>query len=202
VIVGSLIYCARLVACVLSSPADVDIGDPDMSLQTCLTRTREHCYYREPTNYYWSSPYVRVHGRTAPTATPGAARGYRRCSTEDSSFLACRPAVWFAQVEAQFFNQGVAQQQTRFDYVIAALAPEVPTEVRDLILQLLRHMQQPLGDSGSVPDSAFVRQLSLQCLLPLISMVLPSSSTTLSLPQLTEMADRILEVATPLWSRL
>ena len=77
---------------------------------------------------------MKVHSRTAPTATPGAARGYRRCSTEDSSFLACRPAVWFAQVEAQFLNQGVAQQQTRFDYIVAALAPDVPTEVRDLNL--------------------------------------------------------------------
>ena len=220
-IVGSLIYCARLVACVLSSPADVDIGDPDMSLQTCLTRTREHCYYREPTNYYWSSPYVRVHGRTAPTATPGAARGYRRCSTEDSSFLACRPAVWFAQVEAQFCNWGVAQQQhsQHFDYVIAALDPDMATEVRDLNLhppaeqpydrlketliqrteaseqrrlqqllmadelgswkpsQLLRRMQQLLGNSGPAPDCAFVRQLFLQHFPTSVSMVLASSSS-------------------------
>ena len=93
---------------------------------------------------YWREPVS-----TVTTANPQATTGVvpmwesmaeqpplppRRCSTEDSSFLACRPAVWFAQVEAQFLNQGVAQQQTRFDYVVAALAPDVPTEVRDLNL--------------------------------------------------------------------
>ena len=41
------------------------------------------------------------------------------------------PAV-FAQVE--FACSGVNQQKTCFDHVIAALAPEVITEVRDLIL--------------------------------------------------------------------
>ena len=147
------------------------------------------------------------------------------------------PAIWFAQVEAQFSNRGVVQQWTHFDYVIAALAPDVATEVRDLILhppveqlydrlketliqrteaseqrrhqqlltaeelgdrkpsQLLHHMQQLLDDSGPAPDSAFVRQLFLQHLPPSLSMVLASLSATLSLPQLAEMADKILEVA-------
>ena len=132
------------------------------------------------------------------------------------------PAVWFALVEAQFSNRGVEQQRTHFNYVIAALAPDVATEVRDLILhplaeqpynrlkethiqrteaselrrlhqlltaeelwdrkpsQLLRRMQQLLGDSGPAPDSAFVR------LPPSVSMVLASTSATLSLPQLAE----------------
>ena len=149
------------------------------------------------------------------------------------------PTVWFAQVEAQFSFRGVVQQRTRFDYVIAALAPEVAAEVRDLILhppeerpydllkealvkrtesseqrrlqqlltseelgdrkpsQLLRRMQQLLGDSGPAPDSAFVRQLFLQRLPPSVSMVLASSSDHLSLSQLADMADRILEVANP-----
>ena len=46
-------------------------------------------------------------------------------------FWSADPVIWFVEVEAQFFNRGVAQQWTRFDYVIAALAPDVATEVRD-----------------------------------------------------------------------
>ena len=152
-------------------------------------------------------------------------------------FWPADPAVWFLQVEAQFSLKGIVQQRTRFDHVIAVLAPEVATEVRDLIInppadtpydllkavlikrteaseqrrlqqlltaeelgdrkpsQLLRRMQQLLGDSGPAPDSAFVRQLFLQRLPPSVRMVLASSSSNLSLQQLAEMADRILEVS-------
>ena len=49
-------------------------------------------------------------------------------------FWPTNPVVWVAQVEAQFSFRNVVQQHTRFDYIIAALAPEVATEVRDLIL--------------------------------------------------------------------
>ena len=131
------------------------------------------------------------------------------------------------------------QQWTRFDHVIAALAPDITTVVQDLILhppddhlydqlkqalikhteaseqrrlqqlltaeelgdrtpsQLLRRMQQLLGDTGPAPDSAFVRKLFLQRLPSTACMVLASSGSTLSLVQLAEMADRIVEVSSP-----
>ena len=154
-------------------------------------------------------------------------------------FWPADPAVWFAQVEAQFATRNITRQLTKFHYVIAALNPEVAAEVRDLVLhppedtpydhlrsqlikrteaseqrrlqqlltaeelgdrkpsQLLRRMQQLLGDSGPAPDSSFVRELFLQRLPPNVRMVLASSSTNLTLAQLADMADRIAEVATP-----
>lgn len=46
-----------------------------------------------------------------------------------------RPAIWFAQVEAQFSISGVSADQTKFDYVVAQLDTRVIGEVEDIILQ-------------------------------------------------------------------
>ena len=148
------------------------------------------------------------------------------------------PQICFAQVEAQFSTRGITSQRTRFDYVIASLAPEVAQEVRDLLLQpptdmpyntlkdtliqcttlseqrrlqqllsteelgdrkptqLLRRIQQLLGDKATNTDLSFLRELFLQRLPSHVRMVLASSDTT-DLDKLAQLADKIVEVATP-----
>ena len=150
------------------------------------------------------------------------------------------PTVWFLQIEAQFSTRGISSQQTRFDYVIASLSPEIACEIRDLLItppadrpydtlkaelikrtaasaqrklqqlsggeelgdrkptQLLRRMQQLLGDHlGPSLDNAFLKELFLQRLPANVRMVLASADATTDLPKLAEMADKVIEVATP-----
>ena len=149
------------------------------------------------------------------------------------------PQVWFAQVEAQFATRGITVQKTKFDYIVASLAPEFATEVRDLVLtppaenpydtlkeelvkrtaaseqrrlqqlfnaeelgdrkptQLLRRMQQLLGDKADATDGSFLRELFLQRLPSNVRMVLASTGGAVSLGDLAQLADKIVEVATP-----
>lgn len=62
--------------------------------------------------------------------------------------------------------------------------------------QLLRRMQQLLGDKAGATDASFLRELFLQRLPPNVRMVLASTDTT-ELEKLAQLADKIVEVATP-----
>jgi hypothetical protein len=48
-------------------------------------------------------------------------------------FWAERPAVWFAQAEAQFFLAGVSSERTKFFHVISQLDHRYAAEVEDII---------------------------------------------------------------------
>ena len=63
--------------------------------------------------------------------------------------------------------------------------------------QLLRWMQQLLGDRPGLTDTSFLQELFLQRLPPNVRMVLASTPDTTTLDKLAEMADKIMEVATP-----
>ena len=126
------------------------------------------------------------------------------------------------------------------DHIVASLAPEYATEIRDLILQplpeetpydtlkqqliqrtaaseqrrlqqlfsseelgdrkptqLLRHMQQLLGDKAGAIDNSVLRELFLQRLPANVRMVLTSTADQANLENLAQLADKVVEVATP-----
>ncbi|XP_030846942.1 uncharacterized protein LOC115926400 [Strongylocentrotus purpuratus] len=147
------------------------------------------------------------------------------------------PALWFAQVEAQFLTRAITRQETKFAHVISSLQPEVAQEVRDFIIappakdrydklkselvkrtgvseqkrihqllnaeelgdrkptQLLRRMRQLLGESTL--EEGILKQLFLQRLPNNVRIILASSSDSVSIEQLAELADRILEISSP-----
>ena len=65
--------------------------------------------------------------------------------------------------------------------------------------QLLRHMQQLLGDKlGTSADAnSFLRELFLQRLPSNVRMVLASADSSMDLDKLADMAEKVMEVATP-----
>ena len=72
--------------------------------------------------------------------------------------------------------------------------------MRELFLQRLPsnvRMQQLLGDKANTTDGAFMRELFLQRLPSNVRMVLASTPDAGSLDELAQLADKIAEVATP-----
>ena len=64
--------------------------------------------------------------------------------------------------------------------------------------QLLRRMRQLLGDKlGGADANSFLRQLFLQRLPANVQMVLAPADASMELEQLADMADKVMEVATP-----
>ena len=95
-------------------------------------------------------------------------------------------------LKAQLIKRTAASEQRRLQQLFNAeeLGDRKPT-------QLLRRMQQLLGDKAGSTDSSFVRELFLQCLPANVRMVLASTPETTSLEDLAQLADKIVEVTIP-----
>jgi hypothetical protein len=65
-----------------------------------------------------------------------------------------RPAVWFAQAEAQFTLAGISSEQTKFCYVISQLDQRYTSEVEDIITS------PPERDPYTTLRTKLVRRLS------------------------------------------
>lgn len=153
------------------------------------------------------------------------------------------PEVWFAQIESQFCTYRITSEIRMFHHVVAALPPEIATEVRDLILtppatdpytilkkelvkrtseseqrrlqqlltseelgdrkpsQLLRRLQQLLGERASSFDTSLLKELFLQRLPTNVRMVL-ATAPDLQLAALAQLADSVMDVATPTVAQL
>jgi hypothetical protein len=53
-------------------------------------------------------------------------------------FLLERPAVWFAQTEAQFALAGISNERTKFYHLISQLDQQYAAEVEDIITSPLQ----------------------------------------------------------------
>ena len=70
---------------------------------------------------------------TATTATVPQAPEVQAVSVKLPEFWPDDPEVWFIRVEAQLRSRAITQDQTRFDYVVAALDNRAIVEIKAVL---------------------------------------------------------------------
>ncbi|XP_055854596.1 uncharacterized protein LOC129918218 [Episyrphus balteatus] len=150
-------------------------------------------------------------------ARPPTQPTINRVAVKLPPFWAERRSLWFSQAESQFIISDITNETTKFHYVVSQLDTRVASEklierlsaseeqrVRQLISdeelgdrkpsQFLRHLRSLAGPS--VLQDNLLRQLWLRRLPSNVQAILTSRSD-LSPDQLSELADKIVEVSPP-----
>ncbi len=98
----------------------------------------------------------------------------------------------YKTLKTQLTKRTTASEQRKLQLLFTSeeLGDKKPT-------QLLRRMQQLLGDRPAMADESFLRELFLQRLPPSVRMVLASTPDSTGLDKLAELADKVIAVATP-----
>ncbi|KAG0413545.1 hypothetical protein HPB47_009314 [Ixodes persulcatus] len=121
--------------------------------------------------------------------------------------------AWFAQIESHFSTYRISFQNLIFHHVVAVIPPDIATEHRLQQLltceklgdrktsQLLRRLQQHLGDRALSFDTLLLKELFLQRLPTNVLMVLATASD-LQMTTRAQLADSLMDVATPQVSQL
>ena len=101
-------------------------------------------------------------------------------------------AAPYDTLKHQLIQRTAASEQRRLQQLFNAkeLGDRKPT-------QLLRRMQQLLGDKAGAMDSSVLRELFLQRLPANVRMVLASTPDTANYENLAQLADKVVEVAAP-----
>ena len=97
----------------------------------------------------------------------------------------------YDKLKEQLIKRTAASEQRRLQQLFNSeeLGDQKPT-------QLLRRMQQLLGDTPGITDGSFIRKLFLR-LTANVRMVLASTNDSVSLDDLAQLADKIVEVSAP-----
>ena len=114
-------------------------------------------------------------------------------ATEVRDLILKPPATnLYDKLREELVKRTTASEQRRLQLLFNAeeLGDRTPS-------QLLRRMQQLLGDKAATADKSFLRELFMQRLPPNVRMVLASTKEDEELESLASLADKVVEVAAP-----